>query len=142
MREWAWEHYGTSSRAMYTMFEVTLSGCWPNYVRPLMNEISWWYASFFVIYVAFVVFAVIRVITAIFLKETLDAAGADAEMMVQEKAKKRAQYLEKLKAVFIMADVSGDGMVTEEEFNGILEKPIVRTLLQALELEFHEGQIA
>ena len=39
---------------------------------------------FYVTYITFVVFAVIRVITAIFLRETLEAANNDAELMVQE----------------------------------------------------------
>ena len=81
MRLWAWTHYGTFYRAMYTMYEVTLAGCWPSYVRPLLENVSHWYAAFFVIYVAVVVFAVIRVITAIFLKDSMDAVSSDADMI-------------------------------------------------------------
>merc|ERR1719456_1797124 len=89
VRLWCWTYYGTSLRAMYTMFEITLSGCWPNYVRPLLNDVSWTYAIFFIIYVSVVWFAVIRIITAIFLKETLEAAQNDDDIMITERALKR-----------------------------------------------------
>merc|ERR1719316_873329 len=73
-RYWVFRHYGTSSRAVYTLFEVTLSGCWPTYFRPLIDKVSVWYAVFAIFYVTMVVFAVIRIITALFLKKTLQAA--------------------------------------------------------------------
>merc|ERR1712151_1357092 len=98
---WVWLHYGTSSRAVYTMFEVTLSGCWPNYIRPLLDTAGWGYACFFALYVVFVVFAVTRIITAIFLKETMDACNSDKEMMITERADKKKAYLNKLSEVFV-----------------------------------------
>jgi hypothetical protein len=76
-RKWVFKYYGTAGRAIYTLFEVTLAGCWPNYIRPLIDHVSAWYILFAVLYISMVVFAIIRIITAIFLKETLLIAGAD-----------------------------------------------------------------
>merc|ERR1719460_315888 len=83
-RQWVFKYYGSSSRAIYTLFEVTLAGCWPNYFRTLVHEVSGYWVLFAIIYITFVVFAVIRIITAIFLKETLFVAQSDAEMMIRE----------------------------------------------------------
>jgi len=138
VRLWCWTHYGTSLRAMYTMYEITLAGCWPNYVRPLFDHVSAWYVVFFVFYITFVVFAVIRIITAIFLKETLDAANNDASVMIAEKTKKRKVFLKKLTAVFEHADVSGDGVLSYDELVRIFKDPAVRTYFSALELDVHE----
>ena len=52
IRFWVNRMYGTSAKAVYTLFEVTLSGCWPTYARPLIEEVSWLYAIFFILYVA------------------------------------------------------------------------------------------
>merc|ERR1719346_239900 len=92
MRLWVYRYYGTSSSALYTMFEVTLSGCWPTYVRPVIEQVSVFYAIFFVLYVSLVVFAVIRVITALFLRETLRAAEADTFMVMDAMRNKRLAY--------------------------------------------------
>jgi hypothetical protein len=82
LRVWLYRHYGGPFRSSYTMFEVTLAGCWPTYFRPLIEKISPWYVVFAVTYITFVVFAIIRVITAIFLKQTLQVASSDAEAQV------------------------------------------------------------
>merc|ERR1719253_970065 len=113
-RQWAWVYYGSALRSFYTMFEVTLSGCWPNYVRTLVEEVSPAYAVFYVIYVMMVVFAVIRIISAIFLKDTLQAASDDTDMMVSETIRQKAEYVRQLGALFVAADTSGDGLVSEE----------------------------
>merc|ERR1712232_821559 len=40
LRMWAYKHYGSALRATYTMFELTMSGCWPQYVRVLIEQVS------------------------------------------------------------------------------------------------------
>merc|ERR1719498_2336728 len=67
-RLWVFKYYGTSLRAIYTLFEVTLAGCWPNYFRPLIEKVNGLWVLFSLLYISMVVFAVIRIITAIFLK--------------------------------------------------------------------------
>eukprot|EP00439_Symbiodinium_sp_Y106_P076116 s2836_g15.t1 len=121
IRKWIWQHYGTSYRATYTMFQVTFAGCWPSYVNPLYENISHWYSVFFCAYVTFVVFAVMRVITAIFIKETLDAAGEDHEVVMSEKEATKQKYMRKLERVFHEVDTSGDGLISEDEFRGMME---------------------
>merc|ERR1712032_345313 len=59
-REWVFTHYGGSARATLTMFEATMSGCWPNYSRRLIEEVSLAYAVFFFAYISAVGFAVRR----------------------------------------------------------------------------------
>ena len=60
--------YGSFMKALYTMFEITHSGSWPARVRPVIDKVSPWYALPFLGYITLVVFAVIRVVTALFLK--------------------------------------------------------------------------
>lgn len=138
-RMWVWRYYGSSFRAIYTMFEITLSGCWPNYVRPILDHVSPWYAVFFILYVAGVVFAVIRIITALFLKRTMQIASQDEDLMTVEKLKEKDAYLRKLKVFFEAADQSGDGAIDIEEFQVFLDNPKVRSWFQLLGLEFHEA---
>lgn len=141
VRKWVWMHYGTAYRSIYTMFELTLAGSWPNYVRPVLENVSHGYVVFFVLYIVIVVFAVIRVITAIFLKDTLDAATSDNDMMVSERLKKQQMYIERLKDLFCAADQSGDGFISRDELDEILNIQEVRAYLQTLDLEVHEGEV-
>eukprot|EP00930_Biecheleria_cincta_P000550 TRINITY_DN10121_c0_g1_i2.p1 TRINITY_DN10121_c0_g1~~TRINITY_DN10121_c0_g1_i2.p1 ORF type:complete len:554 (-),score=65.44 TRINITY_DN10121_c0_g1_i2:370-2031(-) len=87
MRVWVNSRYGDFMKTMYTTFEITYSGGWPGYVRPVVERVSPWYALLFLAYVTFVVFAMIRIITALFIKETLACAARDAEIALEEKKK-------------------------------------------------------
>ncbi|CAE7927834.1 Cacna1i, partial [Symbiodinium sp. KB8] len=63
------------------------------------------------------------VIGAIFLKETLDAAQNDAEQLVKDRMRMKAEYVQKLESVFMAIDDSGNGMITEERLRDILSRP-------------------
>ena len=139
-RLWVWMYYGTAYRAMYTMYEVTFAGNWPTRARPLLEDVDHRYAIFFIIYVTFIVFAVIRIITAVFLRETLEAANNDAELMVQERLLQNARYVKKLEGIFAAMDDSGDGVLTEDEMTQLLMDQRVQAYLQSLDLDVAEGQ--
>ena len=52
-------------------------------VEPAQNSAAWW-------------LQVIRVISAVFLSQTLEAASSDAEMMIQDRLTKKAKFVQKL----------------------------------------------
>jgi len=139
---WVYKHYGTSFRAVYTIFEVTLSGCWPNYARPLIENVSAWYALFFMVYVAVVVFAVICIVGALFLTATIKAAGDDLAMTTMLKAKERHNYAQNLHGLlckcFCDDDHPDKDMLTLAEVEAKLREVEFRLQLQALGLEDYE----
>merc|ERR1712113_867339 len=120
------------------VFELTFSGGWPTYARRLIEEVGIGFAVFFAVYISTVVFAMTRIITALFLRDTLAVAANDVEMQIQEKTKEKKKYAEKLLTFFNQADFSGDGSMTIEEFEGFLSDPRVRTYLATLDLDSHE----
>merc|ERR1712190_45694 len=102
------------------MFEVTFSGGWPVYARRLVEDVNPWYMVYFVVYVSLVVFAMIRIITALFLKETLETAAADEEKMLAETLREKEKYAKKLRRLFAAVDNAGTGKVTLAEFKTVL----------------------
>jgi len=129
--------YGRSFAATWTMFEATFSGCWPNYAEPVV-KLHWGFMLFYAIFVSVVVFAITRIITALFLKDTLVAAAQDADMMVEETLQKKKAYANKLNELFRVFDTTGDGTISLEEFESLLERKQVLGYLSLLELEVHE----
>ena len=65
------------------------AGSWPTRTRPVLDKVSQGFAIFFVFYITVIAFALIRIITAIFLKDTLDAANNDAELQIMENMTRR-----------------------------------------------------
>jgi len=139
-RVWIWMHYGTAYRAIWTMYEMTFAGNWPVSARPVLENVNHGYCVFFLLYVTVIVFAVLRVITAIFVKETLEVASNDAELMVQERMRKKASYVSKLESIFKAMDDSGDGLLSEEEMSEWLMDERVQAYLESLDVDVAEGE--
>jgi len=138
-RNWIWNRYGTAYRAMYTLYEVTFAGNWPTNARPVLEKVSQGFVVFFVLYVTIIVFAIIRVISAIFLKDTLDAAQADAESVVVDRLRKKAEYLQKLEVLFTALDEDGGGTISEQKLVALLDNPKVEAYFQTLDVDVTEG---
>jgi len=137
-RRWVFNYYGSPARSTYTMFEATFSGGWLGRARPLIDDVSSFFAVFWVLYQVMIAFAVTRVVAALFLKQTLQVASSDEDMMVMEKLKQKEQFVEKLRRFFQEADTSGDGLLSPDEFEEMLRNPAVISMLQVLELEMYE----
>ncbi|OLP89086.1 hypothetical protein AK812_SmicGene29504 [Symbiodinium microadriaticum] len=141
-RLWVWNRYGTTYRAFYTLYEITFAGNWPSNVRPILEKVSHAYVIFYFLYVTIIVFAVIRVISAIFLKDTLDEANNDAQHLVLDRLRKREAYVERLEGLFnaIIDDEGREaGILTEKRLAEILANPRVKAYFSTLEIDVQEG---
>merc|ERR1711988_1745515 len=103
-----------------TMFEITLAN-WGPHCRLLMNNVDEWWALFFLVYKCSIGFAVVQVITSVFIQQTFKVAARDEEVMIQERNMATNAYLKNLERLFQVLDESGDGMVTLEEFESVLD---------------------
>lgn len=137
-RTWIWEHYGTAYRCWYTLYELTFAGNWPTRARPVTDLVDPRFAIFFFTYITVVSFAMIRVVTAVFLKDTLEAAQNDQELQLLNQLKKKAEYVKKLEHIFKTID-DGNGIINEERLLAVMADPQVMAHLQTLELDVHEG---
>jgi len=137
---WMYKLYGTPRRSFWAVFELTMSGGWPNWSSKLIEEVSPWFAVFFFVYVSAVVFAMTRIISALFLRDTLAVASSDTEMIVDHKASEKQSYAEKLLDVFYAADTSADGLVSIEEFDVLLVDPQVKAYISFLELDASDSR--
>merc|ERR1711912_56036 len=78
-RTWLHDSFGSTARASYTMFEITFTGGWIKYVRPAIFDVSMTFVLFLLPYVVAVNFAVMKVVSALFLKQTLAVAATDEQ---------------------------------------------------------------
>mmetsp|Transcript_47782 Transcript_47782/g.134552 ORF Transcript_47782/g.134552 Transcript_47782/m.134552 type:complete len:268 (-) Transcript_47782:43-846(-) len=139
-KEWVYLMYGTSSRAYWSVFELTFSGGWPNYARPLVEHGHWFFCFFFAFYISAVVFAMFRIITALFLKETLSMASLDVETIITERIREKKVYAQKLAEFFIVADTSGDGYLSWDEFQHVLKDERVAAYLSTMQIDMQDGK--
>merc|ERR1711881_184758 len=113
--------------AWLTVFQITLAPAPRAYIGRLMIfEVSPLYVLFFVPYTMGVTFAIVRVISAIFLKETMAASSADQDMAIALKMKARDKQIKGLREIFLEGDEQGDGHINADEFHRMLHDERVK----------------
>merc|ERR1712190_79973 len=87
-------------------------------------------------------FAVIRVISGVFLHETFTVASQDNDAMIRTEKMAAKKHAEKIDFLFKRADTSGDGFLDEKEFQSLLSKKDITVWLSSMGLTIQDGQEA
>jgi len=133
-RQAVYEYFGTFSRAMLTMFEMTLAN-WPPVCRLMTEFITEWWILFALAHKLTIGFAVVGVINGVFMQETVKAASSDNNIMLRQKMRDMQKHERKMMQLFEEADKSGDGFLDLEEFRAIVSHEQVRVWLSSMELD-------
>merc|ERR1712217_989630 len=111
------------------------SGCWPNYARILVEDVSHWFVFFFVFYIGGVSFAMMRIVAALFLKETMRVAEhSDREKALQGIAKTFQSTRRLAEAI---AEKAGGADLTFAEMLQALSQPVAAECLSSMDLAKH-----
>lgn len=130
-------YFGTMSKSMTSMFEVTM-GNWVPILRCLGERVSEWFALFFLIYRGLVGFAVFQVISGVFLHETFKCAALDDDLMIMHRRSMRLKFQKKMRQFFQEADMSAHGEVSVAEFEAMINDDEVNTWLEAMDLRIRD----
>jgi hypothetical protein len=133
-------YFGSFSRSMTTVFELALAN-WAPVCHFLVNNVHELYGPLVILYKLVVGFAVVNVITGVFMHETFKVASSDDELMIVQKRRQNAKHAVKMQRLLQEADVSGDGYIQRDEFVDVMQKPAVRTWLSAMEIEVGDSEL-
>merc|ERR1712007_302816 len=108
VRRQIFKNFGTYSRTMITMMELTMGNFMP-VCTLLIEHVDEMYGHLVLVYKMAVGFAVISVIRGVFLHETFKAASSDDELMVMQKNRAQKSHEKKMMRLFAQARVSSEG---------------------------------
>lgn len=139
-RQLVFKHFGTFTRALFSMFELTL-GNWVPIARILQEYVSEWFAAVSLLHKLTFGFACLGVINGIFVQETFKVAAGDDTIMLMQKERQIKTHTKKMKILFEAADDSGDGQLSIDEFRCVMANEQVRNWMAAQELDASDADL-
>jgi len=133
-RRAVFRYYGTFGRTLLTMFEILFAN-WSPACRVLTENVSEWFALYFVLYRCLAGFAVLNVVNAVFIQQTMRVAQQDDELMLDAKENQQKTYGSRLIKLFEELDSSGDGSLNRNEFNMLKKDPKLKSIFSLLEID-------
>lgn len=129
------EHFGGLMTTMYTLFGSVSGGCdWIESIASL-TDLSPYYAFAFCCYIAITLFAMMNVVTAIFVENSMKSAQKDRDIVIQNQMTKQYSYVQDVKLLFREADTDQSGVMSWAEFEVLLKNPRVQAFFASLELD-------
>lgn len=117
--------YGTLDRSFLTLFFAISGGLsWSDAVMPLRHHGFFVSLLLFIGYVAVMIFAVLNVLTGVFVNSAESAASSEKERRI----------LALLRQIFNEVDYDGSGNLTQEEFKALLTHKDIGICLQTLNI--------
>lgn len=135
-----YEYFGTFTRSMLSLFELTLAN-WPPVCRLLVENVSEWFSVLGVLHKLTVGFAVVGVINAVFIQETFKVAAADDYIMVRNKQKASDLHVQQMHKLFEHASKdNAAGEISFQEFQEAMRDETFRTWLAALDIDIQDAE--
>jgi len=127
-------YYGTFTRCMVSVFEICLGNHAPA-VRVLMENVGEGFGPALLFFRLLVDFAIVKIITGVFLHETFSVANSDDALITAQKARSEEGHIKKFKKLFARADTDHDHYLSFQEFETIMSEPKVATWMSALGMD-------
>jgi len=138
VRSFVWLQFGTAGHTIYTLFVWMLSGSWAITATRLIQEVDGRYSIFVVVYIVIMNFTLIRVVGAVFIKDTWAAAKKDTESVIEEVMQESSKYAAKVEKMFKEFDEDGDGFLTKEQFHRLVGDHRLQAWLAIMEIDSFE----
>jgi len=128
------EHYGSLWRALYTLFLSITGGMdWGGAADPLAVT-GYQHMLLYTFFVALTMFAVLNVVTGVFVQSATKIALHDRDLVIQDQLRWQKDYIKAALRIFHEADLDGDGKISRVEFEAHLEDERVQAFFNCLEL--------
>lgn len=126
------ETVGNLWQSLYTLFASISGGILWGEAAEAVALMGWFYVSLYVLFIVSTVFALLNVMTGIFLDDTI---RADSDLQTEHEDKQRLICAQKLRETFETLDMDGSGKLTRAEFVNFVEDSAVKTNLKELGID-------
>lgn len=136
------DNFGNLYMTMYSLFKGISGGSdWGDFADPL-SRISPGLAICFCFYICFAVFAVLNVVTGVFVENAIKSKDEDQDLLQMEVQATREKLIQKAIHVFETADCENPGELDADEFQRHLNDPAIRKYFSQLGIDVSGAQSA
>jgi len=133
-------YFGTVESAILTLFQAMSGGNdWGIFFDCLVQVSPWW-GMLFIFYILFAVFAVVNIVTGVFVDSATQSGKSDKEVVIHEELQSRKEYMKDLNALFQAMDADGDGTMTRAEFDKCLKLDNTQAFFQSMKLDVRKAE--
>lgn len=131
--------YGSLTGTMYTMIQAISGGNdWGALAEPL-HSISPLYTLIFMLYVLFVTFGVMNVLTGVFLESSGEIM--DRDLVMQAEVARKETFSREMHKMFELVDTDRSGRINWDEFHAALKDSNVQAFFTSLELDTIDAHV-
>lgn len=128
-------YFGTLGESMFTLFKSISGGVsWHEPVSAL-DQINYMCVFMFTVFVGFVYFAVLNVVTGVFCTSAIESSLVDRENAVHTQIQNKKMWQKKMEALFETFDADGSSAINVKELEQGLRDPHVKEYMASLELD-------
>jgi hypothetical protein len=127
-------HYGDLYRSMLSLWMAVSGGInWISLTEPLERTGNATWIVLFLIYITFVYFFVLNVVTGVFCQNAIEGAQQDLELTIEAQLREKQVYVDRLEQLF--EEMNGEPGLTAAELHYHLGKPKVQSWFKALDID-------
>lgn len=128
------DYYGSVFKSMVTLFKSVTGGTIWGPVVDALNDLSWFYTWIFFAYIGFTIFAVLNLVTGVFVDAAMQSSCHERDLVSEQQVKQDMNTAAHLREIFFdMAD-SDDGYLDIDQFREYLQDEYVSSYMKALKL--------
>jgi len=130
-------YFGSIPKSMFTLFKTLTGGeSWGDVEKPL-EDVSIFWAIFFVAFISFCYLAVLNVVTGIVCTTAIESATEDIDMQVQATLAEKEKYSKQLVSLFHNIDIDQSEQLSLDEILFVMKADPwgVATVCDAMEIK-------
>eukprot|EP00930_Biecheleria_cincta_P100521 TRINITY_DN92152_c0_g1_i1.p1 TRINITY_DN92152_c0_g1~~TRINITY_DN92152_c0_g1_i1.p1 ORF type:complete len:548 (-),score=80.11 TRINITY_DN92152_c0_g1_i1:34-1677(-) len=134
-------YFGRLGTSLLTLFMAMSGGAEWGEMYKQLERLGGFYCFLFLIYVTISIFAVVNVVTGVFVDSAMQINSQDKEVVVHEELREKKKVLDELEFLFHELDRDGSGKLSREEFNLNLANERVLAYFTSLKLNINEAEM-
>lgn len=132
-------YFGTLDRSMLSLY-MSMSGGndWGQYYEALLM-LPFHYRIIFLTFITIAVFAVVNIVTGVFVESAMQSSLSDRDVIVHEEMRAKAEFLAEMRHIFEEMDSDQTGRISKDEFEETLREDRVVAYFSAMKLDVSDA---